>query len=64
MEFGYFIQGLINSFAPYTFFMMVVSSIAGIIIGALPGMTASMGIILILPFLYAASGLSVGSPSM
>jgi len=52
MEFGYFLQGLINSFAPYTFFMMVVSSIAGIVIGALPGMTASMGIILILPFLY------------
>jgi putative tricarboxylic transport membrane protein len=52
MEFGYFVQGLMASFAPYTFFMMVVSSIAGIIIGALPGMTASMGIILILPFLY------------
>lgn len=52
MEFSYFVQGLIASFAPYTFFMMVVSSIAGIIIGALPGMTASMGIILILPFLY------------
>jgi putative tricarboxylic transport membrane protein len=52
MQFDYFLQGLVNSFAPYTFFMMVLSSTAGIIIGALPGMTASMGIILILPFLY------------
>ena len=52
MEFGYFVQGLIACFTPYTFFMMVVSSVAGIVIGALPGMTASMGIILILPFLY------------
>jgi putative tricarboxylic transport membrane protein len=52
MELGYFVQGLAKCFQPYTFFMMVLSSSAGIVIGALPGMTASMGIILILPFLY------------
>lgn len=52
MQFDYFLQGLINSFAPYTFLMMVLASTFGIVIGALPGMSASMGIILILPFLY------------
>ncbi len=52
MQLGYLLQGLAACFVPYTFLMMVLASIFGMVVGALPGMTASMGIILILPFLY------------
>ena len=52
MELQYFLQGLLASLRPYTFLMTTLAGIMGIIIGALPGMTASMAIILILPFLF------------
>ncbi len=47
-----FVEGLAHVFEPYTFFLMVVGVTGGIIIGALPGMTASMGIILLMPLTY------------
>jgi len=50
MEF--FLEGLSNALQPMTFLYMVLGVILGIIIGALPGMTASMGIILLLPLTY------------
>jgi putative tricarboxylic transport membrane protein len=50
MEF--FLEGFINAIQPVTFLHMVFGVILGIIIGALPGMTASMGIILLLPLTY------------
>ncbi len=39
-------------FQPLTFALMVFGVVVGIIIGALPGLTASMGIILLLPLIY------------
>src|SRR5215471_15174728 len=45
-------QGLIDSFAPMTFLMMIFGTVGGIIIGAIPGITGSMGIILLLPLVY------------
>ena len=46
------LQGFIDAFAPITFLMMILGIIGGIIIGAIPGMTGSMGIILLLPLVY------------
>jgi putative tricarboxylic transport membrane protein len=39
-------------FQPLTFLLMVFGTGVGVIIGALPGLTASMGIILLLPLVY------------
>lgn len=47
-----FLQGLANVFQPLTFAMMLLGTVGGVVIGALPGMTASMGIILLLPITY------------
>lgn len=49
---GHLIEGFALALQPMTFILMLVSVIGGIIIGALPGMTASMGIILMLPLTY------------
>jgi putative tricarboxylic transport membrane protein len=46
------LQGLIDSFQPLTFLMMFVGMVGGIIIGAIPGMSGSMGVILLLPLVY------------
>ncbi len=53
--FEHFLNGLAASFAPYTFMMMLVGVVGGIIIGALPGMTGSMGMVLMMPLLYHMS---------
>lgn len=47
-----FLKGLILVFDPLTFLLMVAGVAGGVIIGAMPGMTASMGIILLLPLTY------------
>ena len=39
-------------FQPFTFALMVFGTAMGVVIGALPGLTASMGIILLLPLVY------------
>ncbi|MDR1251789.1 MAG: tripartite tricarboxylate transporter permease [Treponema sp.] len=46
------LQGLIDAFQPITFLMMLVGTVGGIIIGAIPGMSGSMGVILLLPLVY------------
>ncbi|GHU07727.1 C4-dicarboxylate ABC transporter permease [Betaproteobacteria bacterium] len=45
-------QGFAAAFDPLTFILMVFGTFIGMIIGALPGMTGSMGIILLLPLSY------------
>jgi putative tricarboxylic transport membrane protein len=45
-------HGFIDAFQPVTFILMVFGTCVGVIIGALPGMTGSMGIILLLPLAY------------
>jgi putative tricarboxylic transport membrane protein len=46
------VQGLINHFEPKMLFLMSVASILGITIGALPGLTATMGIALLSSITY------------
>ena len=46
------LTGLTLVFQPFTFLLMTFGVVVGIIIGALPGLTASMGIILLLPLVY------------
>jgi putative tricarboxylic transport membrane protein len=46
------LQGFAIVFQPLTFGLMVFGTALGVIIGALPGMTGSMGIILLLPIVY------------
>jgi putative tricarboxylic transport membrane protein len=45
-------QGLLHAIEPGTFLVMMIGLIGGIILGAIPGMTGSMGIILLLPLIY------------
>ncbi len=45
-------SGFIEVFRPATFLIVIFATIAGIIFGALPGISASMGIALVIPFTY------------
>lgn len=45
-------QGLLNTLVPHTMLMMLIGVVGGIILGAIPGMTGSMGIVLLLPLVY------------
>jgi putative tricarboxylic transport membrane protein len=45
-------RGLLHAVEPWTMLMMLIGLVGGIILGAIPGMTGSMGIILLLPLLY------------
>lgn len=45
-------MGLANLFQPFTFVLMVFGTLIGVIIGALPGLSGSTGIILLLPLVY------------
>lgn len=46
------LHGFSLVFQPFTFALMVFGTAIGVVIGALPGLTASMGIILLLPMVY------------
>jgi len=52
MTFMGMLQGFVGAFAPMTFLMMLVGTVGGIIVGAIPGITGSMGIIILLPLVY------------
>ncbi len=49
---GMLLYGLTHTFEPVTILVMMVGLVGGIILGAVPGMTGSMGIILLLPLVY------------
>lgn len=49
---NYFIEGIKISIQLQNILYMIIGILGGIIIGALPGCTSSMGIILLLPFTY------------
>jgi len=51
------LQGLINVFSPMTFLLVVLGTAWGLIAGALPGLSASMAVILMLPFTYGMDGI-------
>ena len=46
------IAGFINVFKSFTFLMMSFGTLVGVVIGALPGLSGSTGIILMLPLVY------------
>ena len=45
-------SGLLNTFDPLNFSMILVGLIVGILAGALPGITMLNAIVLVLPFTY------------
>jgi len=47
-----FIKAIFNVFAPNTFFLIALGVGSGIIVGALPGLTATMAIALLVPFTF------------
>ena len=47
-----FLGGLQFVFQPYAFLMMAFGVMVGIIIGAIPGLSGSIGIILLMPLVY------------
>ena len=47
-----FIQSLLTILHPSTLLVMIIGSIGGIVIGAMPGLTSVMGVTLLLPFTY------------
>ena len=49
---GNLLSGFALVFQPLTFALLVFGTAMGVVIGALPGLTASMGIILLLPLVY------------
>ncbi|MDD5973263.1 MAG: tripartite tricarboxylate transporter permease [Spirochaetales bacterium] len=50
--FSNLIAGFINVLQPFNFLMAVFGTVAGVVIGALPGLSGSTGIILLLPLVY------------
>ncbi len=49
---NYWLEGIKIALQPSNFMLMLLGVIGGVIVGALPGVTSSMGIILLLPFTY------------
>lgn len=45
-------QGFANVFQPFTFLLACFGTLVGVVIGALPGLSGSTGIILLLPLVY------------
>lgn len=53
MDFGLFAQSIVSIFSsPQVMFAVVLGVTGGIIIGALPGLTATMGVALLVPFTF------------
>ena len=50
--FANLISGFANVFQPFTFLMAVLGTFVGVVVGALPGLSGSTGIILMLPLVY------------
>ena len=47
-----FLEALTFVVTPYNFMLLVIGVFGGIVVGAIPGLTGSVGIILLLPFLF------------
>lgn len=52
------LTGFANSFIPFNFFLIIAGLTGGIIIGALPGLTATMGVALMVPVTFAMNPIS------
>lgn len=56
-----FFQSLLTILHPSILLVMIIGSIGGIVIGAMPGLTSVMGVTLLLPFTYGMDALSTRS---
>lgn len=52
------LTGFANSFIPFNFLLIVAGLTGGIVIGALPGLTATMGVALMVPITFAMNPIS------
>ncbi|QQE73041.1 tripartite tricarboxylate transporter permease [Brevibacillus composti] len=52
MDFQLLLDGFLTTISPFNFLLVMLGMMAGIIFGALPGISASMTIVLLLPFTY------------
>jgi putative tricarboxylic transport membrane protein len=52
MENSFIITGLLNSVSPYNLMFIVLGSAIGIVVGALPGLSATMALALLLPLTF------------
>lgn len=53
--FEYLLIGLLHVFEPANFFFLFIGVFGGIVFGALPGLTATMGLALLVPFTFTMS---------
>lgn len=54
----FILPAIINLFEPMNLFLMIAGLIGGIIVGALPGLTATMGVALMVPITFAMNPIS------
>ena len=60
----FLLPAILNLFDPLNIFLMIAGLAGGIIVGALPGLTATMGVALMVPVTFAMStALSCWAPS-
>lgn len=53
-----FMQGFSNVFVPQVFIIIIVGTLTGVIIGAIPGLTATMGVAVMLPITFSMEPLT------
>ena len=52
MDFGLLASGFANVLQPSVFLLILAGTVSGVLIGALPGLTATMGVALLVPFTF------------
>ncbi|MCM1321258.1 MAG: tripartite tricarboxylate transporter permease [Bacteroides sp.] len=52
MDFGLLFSSYLNVLTPHTLLMIFIGALGGVVLGAIPGLTATMGIALLIPFTY------------
>lgn len=53
-----FTDGLTNTFQPLTFLLLLLGVLGGMVFGAIPGLTAAMGVALAIPFTFGMSAIN------
>ena len=52
MDFGLYLQCLLNALQPHNLLVIFAGCLGGILVGSLPGLTATMGVALLVPFSF------------
>jgi len=53
-----FTDGLANTFQPLTFLLLLLGVLGGMVFGSIPGLTATMGVALAIPFTFGMSAIN------